>query len=55
MAKDRLLEVLEPYGVLEMARTGLLAMARGEGATAAAADRGAVPADEPQSDIAYSV
>ena len=28
---DRLLEVLQPYGVLEMARTGTLAMARGEG------------------------
>jgi len=30
---DRLLEVLQPYGVLEMARTGLLAMARGEAAS----------------------
>jgi acetolactate synthase-1/3 small subunit len=27
---DKLLEVLQPYGVLEMARTGTLAMARGE-------------------------
>ena len=43
--------------LLEMARTGTLAMARGEGASAAAgaASRAAVHADEPQSDIAYSV
>jgi acetolactate synthase-1/3 small subunit len=51
---DRLLEVLAPYGVLEMARTGTLAMARGEGGTfegpAVTRHR-----DEPQSDIAYSV
>ncbi len=51
---DRLLEVLAPYGVLEMARTGTLAMARGEGGTfeGPAATR---HSDEPQSDIAYSV
>ena len=52
---DRLLEVLEPYGVLEMARTGLLAMARGEGAAAAAGEPSARRVDEAQPDIAYSV
>lgn len=52
---DRLLEVLEPYGVLEMARTGTLAMARGEGpGRAAATPERAVAAAESQ-DIAYSV
>ena len=29
---DSLLEVLRPYGVVEMVRTGLVAMARGTGA-----------------------
>jgi acetolactate synthase-1/3 small subunit len=54
---DKLLEVLEPYGVLEMARTGTLAMARGAGAAAerpAAATRAAAGSAEPQ-DLAYSV
>ncbi|MGE0816223.1 MAG: acetolactate synthase small subunit [Vicinamibacterales bacterium] len=53
---DKLLEVLEPYGVLEMARTGTLAMARGAAAAAdgpEAAGSGAADA-EPQ-DLAYSV
>jgi acetolactate synthase-1/3 small subunit len=52
---DKLLEVLEPYGVLEMARTGTLAMARG---ARAAADqrvaRSAASDTEPQG-LAYSV
>jgi len=34
---DSLVEVLRPYGVTEMVRTGLVAMARGTGAAAAAA------------------
>lgn len=58
MAKlDRLLEVLQPYGVLEMARTGTLAMARGESTAFEASARAASDdrADEPQQDIAYSV
>ena len=31
---DSLLDVLRPYGVVEMVRTGLVAMARGTGAAA---------------------
>src|SRR5215469_6792493 len=34
---DGLLEVLRPYGVLEMVRTGIVAMRRGKGTTTAAA------------------
>jgi len=34
---DGLVEMLKPYGVLEMARTGRVAMSRGTGAAAAAA------------------
>ncbi len=55
---DRLLEVLEPYGVLEMARTGTLAMARGEGvAVTAPAAYASSPAGaaEAAQDISYSV
>jgi acetolactate synthase-1/3 small subunit len=55
---DRLLEVLEPYGVLEMARTGTLAMARGEGAPTAAATGAAGRegvADAHHPDVSYSV
>ncbi len=54
---DRLLEVLEPFGVLEMARTGTLAMARGEG-TAVTAPAGYAPGREGAADphdISYSV
>jgi acetolactate synthase-1/3 small subunit len=52
---DRLLEVLEPYGVMEMARTGTLAMARGEGpGRSTAVPEQAAAAAESQ-DIAYSV
>jgi acetolactate synthase-1/3 small subunit len=53
---DRLLEVLAPYGVLEMARTGTLAMARGEGGIFQGPGQARPGAtDEPQTDIAYSV
>jgi acetolactate synthase-1/3 small subunit len=51
---DGLLEVLRPYGVLEMVRTGIVAMRRGgKSSTAAAADISAQgSADD---DVSYSV
>lgn len=53
---DKLLAVLEPYGVLEMARTGTLAMTRGTGAAAPAAfDLAATAPPSDLEDIAYSV
>jgi acetolactate synthase I/III small subunit len=52
---DSLVDVLEPYGVLEMVRTGRLAMARGNGSAKLDAvpsqDRGAVA----DGTVAYSV
>jgi acetolactate synthase-1/3 small subunit len=59
---DRLLEVLQPYGILEMVRTGVVAMRRGtksEEAAAAVATAGAgngaatIAADD--SNVSYSV
>ena len=41
---DGLLEVLHPYGILEMARTGTLAMGRGESAAAPPTSPAALPA-----------
>ena len=41
---DSLLEVLRPYGVIEMVRTGRVAMARGTGTADSAAQRGGQPA-----------
>ena len=51
---DGLVEMLKPYGVLEMARTGRVAMSRGTGAPAAAASApdGAVEFD---SGVSFSV
>ncbi|MEX2662001.1 MAG: acetolactate synthase small subunit [Vicinamibacterales bacterium] len=49
---DGLLDVLQPYGVLEMVRTGRIAMERGSGAEAAV--RPDVPA-EVEAGVAYSV
>jgi acetolactate synthase I/III small subunit len=50
---DGLLEVLRPYGVLEMVRTGIVAMRRGgKSSTAAAADVSAQGSDD---DVSYSV
>ena len=55
---DGLLEVLRPYGVLEMVRTGRVAMSRGAKASASAAVGGGSIAETYQDsgeDIAYSV
>jgi acetolactate synthase-1/3 small subunit len=54
---DSLLEVLRPYGVAEMVRTGLVAMARGAGAAEKAAiARGSRVAAEAQDNLGdYSV
>src|SRR6267378_5418118 len=49
---DSLLEVLRPYGVIEMVRTGLVAMARGTGAVEkAAAPRGPTAASDISGDV----
>ena len=50
---DGLLDVLRPYGVLEMARTGRLAMTRASRATTAGTARSASDAHEPH--VSYSV
>jgi acetolactate synthase-1/3 small subunit len=54
---DSLVEVLRPYGVSEMVRTGLVAMARGTGAVAAASGARAshVAADAQDNLGSYSV
>ena len=52
---DRLLMVLQPFGVLEMARTGTLTMGRGEEAAAGIPAAGAVSDRAEAHDIAYSV
>jgi acetolactate synthase-1/3 small subunit len=53
---DRLLDVLRPYGVLEMVRTGRVAMARGTQAAPTVRDRFAgVEGDEEDAAVSYSV
>ena len=49
---DGLLEVLRPYGVLEMVRTGRIAIARGSGAESIERSSAALEVDE---GISYSV
>jgi acetolactate synthase-1/3 small subunit len=43
---DGLLEVLKPYGVMEMVRTGRVAMARGARSVAALPGEAAIAADD---------
>jgi acetolactate synthase I/III small subunit len=53
---DRLLDVLRPYGVLEMVRTGRVAMARGARPTPSLRDRFAGNGDEVEdASVSYSV
>lgn len=50
---DGLLDVLRPYGVLEMVRTGRVAMARGEGSGGTGSGPAALP--ETEAGVSYSV
>ena len=51
---DGLLEVLRPYGVLEMVRTGIVAMRRGKSSTGTPAVNGA-DHDGAEEDVSHSV
>jgi len=52
---DGLLEVLRPYGVLEMVRTGIVAMRRGSKPSAVASATNALPEVATDEDVSYSV
>ena len=52
---DRLLDVLRPYGVLEMVRTGRVAMARGTRPAATVRDRFAGAVETEDASVSYSV
>src|SRR5919108_3037632 len=52
---DGLLEVLRPYGVLEMVRTGIVAMRRGGKCTAVPANGNGFPDAAVDEDLQYSV
>ncbi len=51
---DGLLEVLRPYGVLEMVRTGIVAMRRGKGSAPVLASNES-DHDAPEDDVSHSV
>jgi len=57
--RERLLEVLRPYGVLEMVRTGIVAMRRGpksaESNITVPAGTPAVEPTAPDDNVSYSV
>jgi len=52
---DGLLEVLRPYGVLEMVRTGIVAMRRGSKSMSVASAAGALAQVAADDDVSYSV
>jgi acetolactate synthase I/III small subunit len=52
---DGLLEVLRPYGVLEMVRTGIVAMRRGKSSSTAAALSGTDDQDIAEEGVSQSV
>jgi acetolactate synthase-1/3 small subunit len=52
---DGLLEVLRPYGVLEMVRTGIVAMRRGSKSADAASMTGSTAQGAADDDVSYSV
>jgi acetolactate synthase-1/3 small subunit len=52
---DGLVEVLRPYGLLEMARTGRLAMSRGNGESPAARSAVREVQEQDQQTVSYSV
>ena len=52
---DGLLEVLRPYGVLEMVRTGIVAMRRGNKSPVAASATNALAEIAADDDVSYSV
>jgi acetolactate synthase-1/3 small subunit len=52
---DGLLEVLRPYGVLEMVRTGIVAMRRGTKSTSMAVGANGMAQVAADDDVSYSV
>jgi acetolactate synthase-1/3 small subunit len=52
---DGLLEVLRPYGILEMVRTGIVAMRRGSKSVEAASGAEGAAAGAAQEGVSYSV
>jgi acetolactate synthase-1/3 small subunit len=52
---DGLLEVLRPYGVLEMVRTGIVAMRRGKSSTPVSASDNSDHDDVTEEDVSHSV